>query len=201
MKAVVLTTSLIFMLSGCNSVGKHLTISEYSTWSNGVNYPYNSSCEASDIHYSLKLYTTDLELARSISLGDTKPEEEQVFKAAYANSSTAVLKIILPDSRSTIFDFNPDHSYTRPERISYYSFNFSTAFKAVSKSGDTVNCSYAAVEPGGSSYYIATANLEFPLSFSEISSILFNDEILSGKQLVFNFNPIDKKTKSPKLKL
>lgn len=183
------------------SRSKSLSVDDYTQWYAKEKSVLTTQLEVSSIQYELSYVPYEFQVGYALKQGDLKIEEAKGMQSDFTKDHTFKLTMVLPTQGKDIYTFNQTSQFSKEQKMLYYLNDLKKDVFLISKSGDTLSCANALLEPGISNMNVATFLFDFnKLERNEIKELIFHDKLVSEQMVAFDLSTMNL-TRIPKLSL
>jgi len=189
------------MSCGILSRSKSLNVDDYTQWYAKDKSVLSTNQEVNTIQYELSYVPYEFQVGYALKQGDLTLEEAKGMQGDFLYEHTFKLSLVLPTQGKDIYSYNQNSQLSKEQKMLYYLNDLKKDVYLISKSGDTLSCLNALLEPGISNMNVATFLFDFnKLERNEIKELIFNDKLVSEQKVAFDLSTMNL-TRIPKLSL
>lgn len=198
---VILFSLILFVSCSVLSRSKSLNIDDYTQWYAKEKSVLTVHQEVESVQFELVYVPYEFQVGYNLKQGDLTLEEAKSMQKDFSTEHTFKLSLMLPTQGKDIYSYNHNNQLSKEQKMLYYLNDLKNDVFLINKSGDTLSCINALLEPGISNMNVATFLFDFnKLERNEIKELIFHDKLVSEQEVAFDLSTMNL-TRIPKLSL
>lgn len=201
MKQTILLLFTLALLTNCSvlSTSKTLKVDDYTKWYAQERSVLSAKQEVEAIQFELTYVPYEFQVSYALKQGDLTIDEAKSMKNDFNSEHTFKLTLVLPTSGKDVYSYSEASQLSKEQKVLYYMNDLKKDVFLINKSGDTLPCINALIEPGISNMNVATFLFDFnQIERNEIKELIFQDKLLSEQTVAFDLSTMNL-TQIPKL--